>query len=226
MVDYFEREHASELYFRGDWDGCLRAVERFLAGPAHWMDTALRMVRGLIALARNDLASAREDVTSALTAARESRQPQLLDPCLAAFALIEAAAGDRTVAAAALRESLELHADYLWVRESIVALADVAAELGLTGELVAALETKSPTPWRDAALAFARGDYVEAAGLLEQIGTRPDEALARLRAARSLAQEGRPQEAADQLKRALAFYRPVGATYYVRAGEALLAKSA
>jgi hypothetical protein len=51
-----------------------------------------------------------------------------------------------------------------------------------------------------------------------------DEAFYRLRAAQQLAREGWRTEADDQLGRALAFYRSVGATRYVR--EALLAASA
>ena len=45
----------------------------------------------------------------------------------------------------------------------------------------------------------------------------------RLHAAKALAADGRRAEADVQLRRALAFYRSVGATRYVREGEALLA---
>jgi hypothetical protein len=44
-----------------------------------------------------------------------------------------------------------------------------------------------------------------------------------LRAAEALVREGRRSEADDELKRSLAFWRSVGATAYVREGEALLA---
>jgi len=50
--------------------------------------------------------------------------------------------------------------------------------------------------------------------------------VARLRAAKQLVEEGRRAEADAELNRALAFYREVGATTYVREGEALLAESA
>ena len=52
------------------------------------------------------------------------------------------------------------------------------------------------------------------------------EAFFRLRAAEQLVEEGRRPEADVQLRPALAFYRGVGATRYVREGEALLAASA
>ena len=50
-----------------------------------------------------------------------------------------------------------------------------------------------------------------------------DEAYARLKAADKLLAEGRRTEADAQLERALFLYRSVGATHYVREGEALLA---
>jgi hypothetical protein len=49
---------------------------------------------------------------------------------------------------------------------------------------------------------------------------------ARIRAAEQLHAEGRPADASEQLERALAFFRSVGAVRYVRRGEALLAASA
>ena len=65
----------------------------------------------------------------------------------------------------------------------------------------------------------ARGD------LFGEIGSLPDEALARLRAAEKLVAAGRHAEADEQLARALAFWRSVRATRYIREGEALLAEA-
>ena len=48
----------------------------------------------------------------------------------------------------------------------------------------------------------------------------------RLRAAELLVADGRRAEADVQLQKALAFYRSVGATRYIREGEALLAATA
>jgi hypothetical protein len=55
-----------------------------------------------------------------------------------------------------------------------------------------------------------------------EMGAPRDEADARLCAAEKLVGEGRRTEADEQLQRALAFYRSVGATRYVREAEALL----
>ena len=48
----------------------------------------------------------------------------------------------------------------------------------------------------------------------------------RLRAAESLVAQGRRAEADVQLQKARAFYRSVGATRFIREGEALLAATA
>jgi thioredoxin-like negative regulator of GroEL len=78
------------------------------------------------------------------------------------------------------------------------------------------------TRWLEAALALV-DDPVEAARIYAQIGSLPDEAHARLRAAEALAAAGRRAEADEEAGRALNFYRAVGATRYVREGEALIA---
>jgi hypothetical protein len=58
------------------------------------------------------------------------------------------------------------------------------------------------------------------------MGAVTDEAHDRLRLAEVLVQQSRRAEADTQLQRALAFYRSVGATRYIRQAEALLAASA
>jgi hypothetical protein len=63
----------------------------------------------------------------------------------------------------------------------------------------------------------------EAANLLDEIGDLPLAAYVRLQAAERFASEGRKREAQRQIERGLAFYRAVGATRYLRQGEALLA---
>jgi hypothetical protein len=83
-----------------------------------------------------------------------------------------------------------------------------------------------PSPWLDAARAYAAGAFMEAADLYADIGSVPDEAFARLRAAEALVAAGRRPEADAQLQQALAFYRSVGATAYRREGENFLAASA
>ena len=67
------------------------------------------------------------------------------------------------------------------------------------------------------------GDFAAAATSYANLGLQTYEARARLRVASDLVAAGRRPEADAQLARALAFYRSVGATRYIREGEALLA---
>ena len=76
--------------------------------------------------------------------------------------------------------------------------------------------------WGRAAAAIASGEAARAADILEQAGAKTLEAEARLLAARELTAQGRRAEAAVQLAPALAFYREVRASAYVREAEVLL----
>jgi hypothetical protein len=78
----------------------------------------------------------------------------------------------------------------------------------------------------EAATTFARGEVELSADVCAEIGVVPNEAYTRLRAADKLVQEGRRAEADAQLRRALDFYRSVGASLYIREAEALMAESA
>jgi hypothetical protein len=77
--------------------------------------------------------------------------------------------------------------------------------------------------WNRRILAILDGDFEEEAERSEKDGRLTSAALARLRVAERLISEGRRAEADVHLQKALAFYRSVGATQYVRRGEALLA---
>ena len=66
--------------------------------------------------------------------------------------------------------------------------------------------------WSEAALAILDGELGRAGDLFAEIGSLPDEARARLHAGDS-----------ENVRKALDFYRAVGAARYIREGEALLA---
>ena len=57
-------------------------------------------------------------------------------------------------------------------------------------------------------------------GVVSEMGARPYEAAVRLRAAGTTGVAGRHAESKAQLAKALAFWRAVGATRYVREAEA------
>jgi len=106
-------------------------------------------------------------------------------------------------------------------------LAWAALTIGREAEVVALLDREQfEPPWIRAGRAAAAGDFPLVADVLGGIGDVTSEALFRLRSVEQLVREGRRAEADQQLHRALAFYRSVGATRYIREGEALLAASA
>jgi hypothetical protein len=102
----------------------------------------------------------------------------------------------------------------------------VVLDLGFADAYAAWLATRPDVPWASAAAAACAGELLRAADILAGIQDRPGEAQARLRAAMQLVADGHRAEADLELERALAFWRSVGATRYVREGEALLAASA
>jgi hypothetical protein len=106
-------------------------------------------------------------------------------------------------------------------------LAWLGVTLEREREVAAILDRETlDTPWIQAARAILEGDLSTAADLLAEIGAATAEAFYRLRNAEELVRLGRRAEADQELARALAFYRSVGATRHVREGEALLAASA
>jgi hypothetical protein len=111
--------------------------------------------------------------------------------------------------------------------QSFIDAAEALRALGLGPELIeVAANAKRQTKWIDAAKAFVSGDFLRAAEIYAETGSLPDEAFARLRAAEALIARGNRAEGDRELQRALAFYRSVGATAYLREGEALLARTA
>ena len=170
------------------------------------------------------------DAEASLASGRKAKDPQTLLPALSFGAVAALAAGRTGYAEELVDELLALDPVEHRIAHHISPLFDsawVLVALDRAEELVAAIERATiRTPWIDAADVVARGDYPRAADLFAATGSRPIEAYTRLRAAAQLVDAGRRTEADDQLHRALAFWRSVGATRYVREGEALLAASA
>ena len=229
---WFETELAFHAYWAGDWDAADSAFNRLgmwvaEVGP-HYMEAAARTYHARIRAARGDLAGAQRDIESALDFARRSADSQVLLPTLGDAALIAATVG----AADAARRVADLF------DELATAIAD-GAEGGywaVTAALALAL-TEQPqrfavasigglSRWMEAARMIVEGRFVEAAAELAAIGGRPEEALARLLAARSLIGDGRRDEGEAQLQLAVGFWNGVGATRLAELAEAMQARSA
>jgi class 3 adenylate cyclase/tetratricopeptide (TPR) repeat protein len=216
----------------GNWPEALRLLDRFIAesdaGSPHYLDSLTRCIRALIRLASGDVAAALEDSERALELGRRTGEAQLLGTVLVTRAAILLDLG-RTAEASALAAEVIEYGDRLvnilndW---GIVLGAWLMHDLGRSDDYAAALTVGPDIPWSRAAAAICAGDVRQAAEVLEQMGYRPGEAYARLRAAKELVEEGRRAEADAELTRSLAFWREVGASRYVHEGEALLAASA
>ena len=232
-VRWLRAERTWDEYLTGRWNEAAEHVEEYLADAEtrerHYMDVAVWEVRALIRLGRGDEAGALADSERALELGRAAQDPQVLNPVLAFKSLILLARGRRAEAVPFLDELLALlrSSSSGFLSYWATALAVVLTELGREGELETIVESATvSTRWLDAARTYASGAFEEAADVYAEIGSVPDEAFARLRAAEALVAAGRRPEADAQLQRALTFYRSVGATAYIREAESLFAASA
>ena len=182
-------------------------------------------LRLVIALARDDTAGAVEEAEAAIAKVREVRAGDSLaiaNP-LAHYATALCLTGR-------VRDANEVADELMKVVSENVSMIgsswpDVAVSLSRLGrgrDLLDSLSTAPATPWSKAATHYVLGEFAAAADDFAQLGSLRLEADARLRAAGALVAEGRRGEADAHLQRALAFYRSVGATRYIREGEALL----
>ena len=214
-------------YPLGNWDRFSSHAQSFLEESGRhggrYQDAFVLAELARIATARGEEAEAFAHAARALELAREAGDPQIVRPVLAYTALVELEFG--RVGAARAHAAEAVAARTLAGTERPDAVLSIGArELAVERELRVIVES-SPAGdrWADAVWKSLEGDYVAAADAYEQMGLRSLEARARFRAAEQLLGDARENEAAEQLERALDFWRAVGATRYVRRAEALRA---
>jgi class 3 adenylate cyclase len=218
---------ATYFYSVGEWSRAEVHAQSFLdaveAGSQHYQEPVARYVRAHIRYARGDVTGALEDAKRGTVAARSAGDPQTI-LLLAMHALLLLDEGCAEAAAELVDEAAGVDfVDYYTALDLGMALA----MLGRSGELTARIENSDVgRAWKEAARALAAGDFTGAADVYADLGVSSYEARARLRAATGLVAAGRRREADEQLTQALAFYKSVGATRYIREGEALMAASA
>ena len=239
--DRLAREFGNEIWLRfslgniaqvmrelGEWDEAVRGAEEFLtlseSFGSHYLDGVVLCARALVRLARDDTASAVEDALEGLSRARRAGDKTLVMSTLGISAWVLEQVG-RLHEACRFADEL-LAADGNWADEAIEPFMWAVEPLGLLDRARPALEAAYGGPWKDVALAVFDGDYPRAAEIFDEIGAVPHAATARMKAARVLIEAGRRAEGDAYLQAALAFWRSVGATRYVREGEELLAASA
>ena len=212
------------LFCSGRWNESYEDCDRFLreveAGSPHYMEAAVRLARARIRVACDDVAGALADAEIGLERARAAREPQLLHGVQIDAARVLLEAGQEMSAESIVLGLVRIHLPPSYV----VTLAIALTALGHSADARTAVR-KAPlkTRWVDAARAYLEGDFVRAAEVLAEIGHLPDEAYVRFRAAERFLAEGQRTRADDQFERALAFWRSVGATRYIRRAEAALA---
>ena len=216
-------------WITGAWDEGVALADELIAeceaGNPHVLEGPTRLVRACIALSRGERESALADFERALVLARGGRDdPQALVPALVRNAWARLRIGEAAKAQELLAEAIPFLEQDPYVRPWM--LPELAFELGETGRVRSALSRISQSPGRDAMIAVLDGDFATAARLYEQSGHALFEAEARLRLAEQLVSEARRAEGATEVEKALAFYRPIGATLFVERGERLLAQEA
>jgi tetratricopeptide (TPR) repeat protein len=220
-------------YWQGHWDAAIKATNQLIAeaqaGTHYAEDASCRLIRAWIRLARGDLPGALDDTDTAVQLAQAADVPEDLYWALGIRGRILLAAGRTQEADAQASELLAR----LLERGAPAHLTGLVGGPGRRSACPGAGKRPSgltrvwtATPWRQAAAAIATGNFQHAADLYSQIGSLPDEAFARLGAARQLLAAGQTPQINLQLQLALGFYRQVKASAYLREGEALVAASA
>jgi class 3 adenylate cyclase/tetratricopeptide (TPR) repeat protein len=226
VVRYSRGIVIDQLYWAGEWDEFLPEADRFIAaceaGDRHYAEAYLRIDRASLRFARADVDGALEDLWKAVDRARDAGDPQAYVPTFAqaVHLLVEVGRLDEAQSLAnELLPDLKNARGRPWM---IWELTWVADRVGLEQPLREFLRDE-PTRWGKRILSMLEGDFETAGDDSEREGRLTTAALARLWAAERLVLEGRRSEADVHLQKALAFYRSVGATRYIRRGEELLA---
>jgi tetratricopeptide (TPR) repeat protein len=213
----------THAYTSGEWDvlvedadAMIRMVEE---GSAHYNAANPYNRRAMVRLARGDDAGALHDAERALELARPAGDAQVVVPVLAEVAQVHLGTGDHAQALALFDEALDRVRELPRLGFAVYpfhTLAWLARSFGREAEIEALLsKERAISRWIPVSQAVLADDFHHAADLLAEIGAPAWEAFYRLQSGRE-----------DDVRAALDFYRGVGATRYVREGEALLAASA
>jgi class 3 adenylate cyclase/tetratricopeptide (TPR) repeat protein len=226
-IRWFDAERMYECYWRGRWDELGRLADGVIArievGVLNTIEMDARLLRTRIRLGRGQGPAALADSARALELGRRAAYPEMLVPALALHARTLEASGRPDEASACADELLSLWPESCPTSYWLADVAFTLHSLGRSGRLLEdAARARTTSRWLEAATAVAEGKLQEAAELYQTIGSRPDAAMARLRSAQALADAGIRPQAEAELDRALVAFRQLGASYYVREGEALL----
>ena len=213
-------------YHVGEWAEMRGLLSELIAdlasGTTHYLAGSWYLFRSRLQHASGHESAAVADAHLGLELARAAGDPQAIGP-LMAWSI-------RLGSEELFDELLALFRDAGTVLGPPTVIPDAAAAAAALGRErdLAELLTASVggAPWHRAALASIAGDHAKSAEVYRELGALPPEADARMRLAQALADRGKADEAEGELQRALAFWRSVEATAYVREAEELLAARA
>jgi class 3 adenylate cyclase/tetratricopeptide (TPR) repeat protein len=215
-------------YLQGRWDEALVRIESLLATMqavgGHYLAPQALLRRASILAARDETEGAARDLESALARVDDTSDLQYQMPILIEGVSVCLLLGDRE-RASSIAERAAVTASSAPRRGAPPLQADNAVALtrcGLGLRFLERFEESAPTPRIVAARLVFSGNSLEAAERYARISPE-EEAVVRLLAAEQFAAAGHTAEADVQSRRALAFYRAVGATRVVREAEKLLA---
>jgi class 3 adenylate cyclase/tetratricopeptide (TPR) repeat protein len=213
----------------GHWDEAGQAADEFITeceSSPHYLESSAREIRAYLREAHGERDGALDDYRHSLELARQIKDLQTLLPALVQSARGLALLGKIDEAQALATEAIELAGEHVQNAVVFWMFNPVARQLGLRQQVRDLVERAPDSPWKEVALAGARGDFSRAADLFAAYGSPTHEAEARLCAAEELIEAGQRAAGEAELQKALAFYRKVGATRYIQQGEALIAASA
>jgi len=226
LLRFLRANSLAALWMLGEWDEAVSIADDFIAecerGSPNVLEGPTRLFRGCIALARGGTEEALPDFRRALELARDaaSNDPDALVPALVRSAWANLRLGRVAAARDEFRVALSYLRDSPYSRPWLA--AEVAFELGDTDAVREAFLRLPPDAGRRGMLAVLEGDFAAASEYYARASLLLLEAEARLRWAEQLASERRRAEGEEQARKALEFYRSVGATFYVDRCEALL----
>jgi class 3 adenylate cyclase len=216
-------------YFDGHWDAFIEKAETFATqnreGGRVYADLYHFAFRGVIAVARDEIEAANSLAGQAAAWALEAGEPQMLVPALTNFAFVQFDSGRRDGARRTLEQLFDLVGQTIILFELILPSV-FAAELGVEDRLRQfASEGLPESKWKQVLDSAIAGDFAGGAAILSDMGMLPFAARLRLKAGQDLVAAGRRAEADIELRKALEFYRSVGAKRYIGQAEGLLTKA-
>jgi tetratricopeptide (TPR) repeat protein len=233
FIRWQEAEHVFHCHWEGRWDEALEASDEYFRQieptAGHYMEGACRCILSAIYLARGQVDRALAEARQATELSRPIKDSQTLNPALAFHSRTALAAGERAEADAIADELVEI-----WSASGIRQPHELSVapwtfrELARSEQVLEAIDAEAGHigPWHEAARQIASDDLPGAAESFERIGSVPDEAYARLKAAEALVAVGNRAEADRQLRLALPVFARLGASAWTAEAESLLAESA